>query len=70
MKFVINLAWREMRASWRRLLFFFICIAIGVGAAAAAVLPQLGGKPTQNSVGPAYLGAQKTGPARHGDDGR
>ena len=30
MRFVINLAWREMRASWRRLLFFFICIAIGV----------------------------------------
>ncbi len=32
MKFVINLAWREMRASWHRLLFFFICIAIGVGS--------------------------------------
>ncbi|HEY8461154.1 MAG TPA: FtsX-like permease family protein [Blastocatellia bacterium] len=35
MKFVINLAWREMRASWRRLLFFFICIAIGVGSIVA-----------------------------------
>jgi putative ABC transport system permease protein len=32
---VINLAWREMRASWRRLLFFFICIAIGVGSIVA-----------------------------------
>lgn len=32
MKFILNLAWREMRASWHRLLFFFICIAIGVGA--------------------------------------
>jgi putative ABC transport system permease protein len=32
MKFVINLAYREMRASWHRLLFFFICIAIGVGS--------------------------------------
>ncbi|HEY7183279.1 MAG TPA: FtsX-like permease family protein, partial [Blastocatellia bacterium] len=30
-----NLAWREMRASWRRLLFFFICIAIGVGSIVA-----------------------------------
>jgi putative ABC transport system permease protein len=35
MKFVIKLAWREMRASWRRLLFFFICIAIGVGSIVA-----------------------------------
>ncbi|MBO0799427.1 MAG: ABC transporter permease, partial [Blastocatellia bacterium] len=32
MKFIINLAYREMRASWHRLLFFFICIAIGVGS--------------------------------------
>lgn len=30
--FMINLAWREMRASWHRLLFFFLCIAIGVGS--------------------------------------
>src|SRR5215475_3621651 len=35
MRFVVNLAWREMRASWRRLLFFFICIAIGVGSIVA-----------------------------------
>ncbi len=35
MKFVVNLAWREMRSSWRRLLFFFICVAIGVGAIVA-----------------------------------
>jgi putative ABC transport system permease protein len=32
MNFVIKLAYREMRASWHRLLFFFICIAIGVGS--------------------------------------
>ena len=29
------MAAREMRASWRRLLFFFICIAVGVGAIVA-----------------------------------
>jgi putative ABC transport system permease protein len=29
------MAAREMRASWKRLLFFFICIAIGVGAIVA-----------------------------------
>jgi putative ABC transport system permease protein len=29
------MAGREMRASWKRLLFFFICIAIGVGAIVA-----------------------------------
>lgn len=32
MRFSFTLAWREIRASWRRLIFFFICIAIGVGA--------------------------------------
>ncbi|MFN7622642.1 MAG: hypothetical protein ACK5RS_05785, partial [Acidobacteriota bacterium] len=32
MKFSLTLAWREIRASWHRLIFFFICIAIGVGA--------------------------------------
>ncbi len=32
MKFIVNMAWREMRASWYRLLLFFFCIAIGVGS--------------------------------------
>ena len=32
MRFVFEMARREMRASWRRLLFFFICIAIGVAS--------------------------------------
>ncbi|HUQ89397.1 MAG TPA: FtsX-like permease family protein [Vicinamibacterales bacterium] len=35
MRFVLLMAAREMRASWHRLLFFFICIAIGVGAIVA-----------------------------------
>ncbi len=35
MRFVLFMAGREMRASWQRLLFFFICIAIGVGAIVA-----------------------------------
>lgn len=35
MRFVLVMAAREMRASWQRLLFFFICIAIGVGAIVA-----------------------------------
>ncbi|MEO6724180.1 MAG: FtsX-like permease family protein, partial [Blastocatellia bacterium] len=35
MKFIFNLAYREMRASWYRLLFFFLCIAIGVGSIVA-----------------------------------
>jgi putative ABC transport system permease protein len=34
-KFVLMMAAREMRASWHRLLFFFVCIAIGVGAIVA-----------------------------------
>jgi putative ABC transport system permease protein len=32
MRFVIAMTVRELRASWRRLLFFFVCVAIGVGA--------------------------------------
>ena len=35
MSFVLRMALRETRAAWRRLLFFFLCIAIGVGAIAA-----------------------------------
>ena len=35
MSFVLRMAAREMRASWKRLLFFFICIAVGVGAIVA-----------------------------------
>ncbi|MCL4847908.1 MAG: FtsX-like permease family protein [Acidobacteria bacterium] len=33
--FVVRMAAREMRASWRRLLFFFVCVAVGVGAIVA-----------------------------------
>ncbi len=32
MKFILLMVGRELRASWRRLLFFFICVAIGVAA--------------------------------------
>ena len=35
MTFVVAMTLREMRASWRRLLFFFLCLAIGVGAIVA-----------------------------------
>jgi putative ABC transport system permease protein len=32
MVFVLRMVARELRASWVRLLFFFVCVAIGVGA--------------------------------------
>src|SRR5690349_2533569 len=32
MSFVLRMAWRETRAAWLRLLFFFVCVAIGVAA--------------------------------------
>ena len=32
MRFIVAMAWREVRASWRRLMLFFLCIALGVGA--------------------------------------
>jgi putative ABC transport system permease protein len=35
MTFVLRMAAREMRAAWQRLLFFFICIAVGVAAIVA-----------------------------------
>lgn len=35
MNFVLRMAARELRAAWRRLLFFFICVAIGVAAIVA-----------------------------------
>ncbi len=35
MTFVVRMALRETRASWRRLLFFFVCIAVGVAAIVA-----------------------------------
>src|SRR5688572_11457340 len=35
MSFIVRMAMREIRASWQRLLFFFICIAIGVGSIVA-----------------------------------
>jgi putative ABC transport system permease protein len=33
--FVLRMVGRELRASWRRLAFFFVCVAIGVGAIVA-----------------------------------
>ena len=35
MSFIMRMAMREIRASWQRLLFFFVCIAIGVGSIVA-----------------------------------
>src|SRR5689334_5738800 len=35
MKFVLSMAVRETRASWQRLIFFFVCIAVGVAAIVA-----------------------------------
>lgn len=35
MTFVLKMAWREVRASGPRLLFFFLCVAIGVAAIVA-----------------------------------
>ena len=35
MSFVLRMAVREIRASWQRLLFFFICIAVGVASIVA-----------------------------------
>jgi putative ABC transport system permease protein len=31
-RFPLRMAWRETRAAWRHFLYFFVCIALGVGA--------------------------------------
>jgi len=35
MRFILNMTVRETRAAWRRLVFFFACVAIGVGSIVA-----------------------------------
>jgi len=35
MRFVLGVAWRELRSSWHRLALFFLCIGIGVAAIAS-----------------------------------
>lgn len=35
MRFIFAMAYRELRASWRRLAFFFLCVAVGVAAIVA-----------------------------------
>ena len=35
MRFILRMALRELRSSWRRLAFFFLCVAIGVGSIVA-----------------------------------
>ena len=35
MTFILRMAMREIRASWKRLLFFFVCIAVGVASIVA-----------------------------------
>ena len=32
MMFILRMVARELRASWKRLAFFFVCVAVGVGA--------------------------------------
>jgi len=31
-RFIVSMAWRETRGAWRHFLYFFVCIAVGVGA--------------------------------------
>ena len=44
MTFVLRMVGRELRASWRRLAFFFVCVAVGVSAVVAlrSVIQQVG----------------------------
>ena len=37
-RFTLSMAWRETRGAWRHFLYFFVCIAVGVGALVAVSL--------------------------------
>jgi putative ABC transport system permease protein len=37
-RFALQMAWRETRAAWRHFLYFFVCIALGVGALVGVAL--------------------------------
>lgn len=37
-RFALHMAWRETRAAWRHFLYFFVCIALGVGALVGVAL--------------------------------
>ena len=54
MTFVLKMVGRELRASWRRLLFFFVCVAIGVGRHRRRC------DRSSRAFGPAWCGNQRT----------
>jgi len=43
--FVVRMACREMRSSWRRLLFFFLCLSIGVAPSSRSARSHRGSAP-------------------------
>ncbi len=51
MGFVLRMVGRELRGAWQRLIFFFVCIAIGVGAIAAirSIIDQVTGVLTREA---------------------
>ena len=65
MKFVLGMAARETRASWQRLIFFFVCIAVGVAAIVAlrsvirSVRDVLGGEARSLIAADALIGTNR-----------
>jgi len=65
MKFVLGMAVRETRSSWQRLVFFFICIAVGVAAIVAlrsvirSVRDVLGGEARSLIAADALIGTSR-----------
>lgn len=51
MGFILRMVGRELRGAWRRLIFFFVCIAIGVAAIAAirSIIDQVTGVLTREA---------------------
>ena len=65
MGFILRMALRELRASWRRLIFFFLCVAIGVGGIVALrslvqnVRTALAGEARSLTGGDVYIRAEQ-----------
>ena len=68
--FVVRMACREMRSSWRRLLFFFLCLSIGVAAIVTLRSVAQGVRATLRAEARTLLGADLALSTNRGWDAR
>src|SRR3989442_9373332 len=68
--FPLRMAWRETRAAWRHFLYFFLCIALGVGGLVGVALFASNVERTVTREAPGWisgdLGIRLSRPMNHG----